>query len=53
LYQNTDLPLGFLAENIEAMFRAFYDAADGAPPSQEGFNRIPLQHWQKFVGPPH
>jgi hypothetical protein len=33
------------------MFRAFYDAAGGEPPSQEDFNRIALEHGQEFVGP--
>jgi len=40
------------ASDIEAMFRAFYDAAGDAPPSQEMFERIALAHGQKFVGPP-
>ena len=46
------LPLGVLLENIEAMFRAFYDAAGGEPPSQEDFNRLAPEHGQEFVGPP-
>ena len=40
------------ALQIEAMFRAFYEAQEGKTLSEEDMSRIARDHGQEFVGPP-
>ncbi|KMW56348.1 hypothetical protein AIOL_001300 [Candidatus Rhodobacter oscarellae] len=40
------------AGDVEAMFRAMFDAADGGVPSMDDMARIARAHGQEFVGPP-